>query len=460
MKMGAFLIVFFSLFLMKPIVHADEVRYIAYDEQFIAAVVSSIESAKKSIDIAYFIYEPCHPSTKFVRQLLVKKASQGVRVRFLLDAFMYKKKMRQAMARDFADSGIEFKFYNPKPLVNPAVNFRMHVKLLLVDKKSYISGGRNIADEYFGLSPVYNFIDADVWVTGRSATQVSASFEELWNDRWSRSVKLKKGPSLAELCQQSEAPQDEKWTKRVHKFMGQTASKVTPRMTKHSCQARFVSDDPQFYKYPSQANSEDKNTPILGGKRLQAKRATVEFLDFIGQTQESLELENWSYMPLDFINQELRNLRQQNIPILVMTNMDADNNGVIKNAEDFLNHRFAKRDTEDSQIVIQLASRGHLSDRHALTPKKSYFRLHQKTGLRDHRDIMVGSFNIDPRSYHTNLESIVIFEGCRSFAKEYAQHASDLVRTYNKDYETGYHKTPPPPKLGTILFSFFGFDFL
>lgn len=426
---------------------ADEVRYLSRNEQFIAAVVSAIQSAKKSIDITYFIYEPCHPSTKFIRQLLVKKAQQGVRIRFLLDAVLYKKKIRQAMAKDFAEAGIEFKTFNPRLYIDPSINFRTHVKLLLIDKSSYISGGRNIADEYFGFAPVYNFIDADVWVSGRSAKQAAASFEELWNDRASRAVNLKgaKPAPLSELCKKSEAPQSEKWTERVHKFMSQSAKKVSSLVSQHSCKTRFVSDNPRFY---------------FTGTHIKEKRATAEFLNFVAGTHYYLELENWSYMPLQSINDELKILRQRDVPILIMTNMDADNKGIIKNAEDFLNHRFASRDTKGSQVVLQLSSRGHLSDRHRMTPTKSYFRLHQKTGIRDGRDVMVGSFNIDPRSYHTNLESTVVVEDCPSLIQEYTHHASDLVRTYHKDLETGFHKTPPPPHLGTILFSVLGFHLL
>lgn len=455
-----------ALFLATvPKAKADDVRYIAHDEQFIASVVSLIQSAKKSIDMAYFIYEPCHPSTQFIHQLLIKKARQGVRVRFLLDAFMYKKKMRQAMAVDFANAGIEFKVFNPRLMINPAVNFRMHVKLLLVDGKSYISGGRNIADEYFGLSLVYNFVDSDVWVSGASAKQAAQSFAELWQDRHSRSVNLsrKESPSLENLCRESEYPNTPRWTSQVHQFMAERAQVVTQKMRRHSCRkTQFITDNPLFRRFANTANYKDEKNQAgrLGGEELKQKRTTFEFLKFIRETEERLELENWSYMPLELIDDELELLRQREIPILVMTNLDADNAGAIKNAEDFLNHKFAQRDSEGSQVVIQLASKGHLSDRHALTPRGSFFRLHQKTGIRDDRDLLVGSLNIDPRSYHTNLESLVVLEDCASLAQEYTQHASSLVRSYNKDHEDGYNKAPRPPGLGTVLFSFFGFHFL
>ncbi len=40
------------------------------------------------------------------------------------------------------------------------------MKFMVVDGEAYIAGGRNISDEYFGLSTGYNFIDRDVLVRG------------------------------------------------------------------------------------------------------------------------------------------------------------------------------------------------------------------------------------------------------------------------------------------------------
>ncbi len=456
-----------SLYCLAP-ARADNVRYLARGDQALAAIVTAIESAQESIDLVYFIFEPCHPSSRFVYNLLLKKAQSGIKVRFLLDAFLYKQEIRNQFALELQRAGAEFKVFNPRFKIHPANNFRLHVKLLLVDGKSYITGGRNIADEYFGLSPFNNFVDRDIWVTGASAKQAQASFTELWNTRLSRPVPVKSQEfsSWNEICQKHlDYKEDLRWNNSVQKFIAKTSRGTAAAIKTHQCQqVRFISDNPRFASYPKAAQTnqpkENQAPLLLSGERLKQKRVTAEFLKFITETEERLEMENWSYLPLEGITQSLEFLRSKLIPILVITNLDADTAGPIKRAEDFLNHHFAKKHTKGSQVVIQIAARGNLSDRHRLTPKNSSFRLHQKTALRDGRDVIVGSFNIDPRSYHTNLESMVVVDNCISLAQELTDYASDLVKTYNQDSREGYNVSPPPPGLGTLIFSFFGFHLL
>jgi putative cardiolipin synthase len=44
-----------------------------------------------------------------------------------------------------------------------------------------ISGGRNIADAYFGLSDSYNFFDLDLLTAGPVVAPVSGMFDRYWN---------------------------------------------------------------------------------------------------------------------------------------------------------------------------------------------------------------------------------------------------------------------------------------
>ena len=48
-------------------------------------------------------------------------------------------------------------------------NQRMHNKTFTVDGRVSITGGRNIADEYFGYDHEYNFRDRDVLLMGKAA---------------------------------------------------------------------------------------------------------------------------------------------------------------------------------------------------------------------------------------------------------------------------------------------------
>ena len=64
----------------------------------------------------------------------------------------------------------------------------MHNMTFIVDVTVVITGGRNIADEYFDYDHEYNFRDRDVLLIGKVSGRVENSFEQFWNDPLSVSV--------------------------------------------------------------------------------------------------------------------------------------------------------------------------------------------------------------------------------------------------------------------------------
>ena len=66
-----------------------------------------------------------------------------------------------------------------------SANQRMHNKTFIVDGKVVITGGRNIADEYFDYDHEYNFRDRDILLLGKTSQSVEKSFNEFWNSELS-----------------------------------------------------------------------------------------------------------------------------------------------------------------------------------------------------------------------------------------------------------------------------------
>jgi putative cardiolipin synthase len=64
------------------------------------------------------------------------------------------------------------------------LNHRMHNKLLVADNRVAVIGGRNVGNEYFGLSHEFNFRDLDVIGVGPVARQASTVFDTFWNSGW------------------------------------------------------------------------------------------------------------------------------------------------------------------------------------------------------------------------------------------------------------------------------------
>ncbi|MGL4717180.1 MAG: phospholipase D-like domain-containing protein, partial [Aeromonas sp.] len=123
-----------------------------------------IRHARERIQAQYYSWEE-DSSGKLLLGELLHAARRGVKVQLLVDD-LYAGDNR-LLERVAHYPGIEVRLFNPfwlrgwRPLALllegllsfRRLNHRMHNKLLLVDGKLALIGGRNIGDRYFGLDP-------------------------------------------------------------------------------------------------------------------------------------------------------------------------------------------------------------------------------------------------------------------------------------------------------------------
>ena len=159
--------------------------------------LAMIDSAHSSIDLETFLWKPDQIGARILAHLLAA-ADRGVKVRILLDD-SFTEHEDQALYYLDLHTNIELRLYNPyharvdsmagRTLFNlgdfARVNHRMHNKALIVDGWAVTLGGRNLADEYFGLHEAYNFRDMEVLAMGDSVSAVSQHFDAFWNSGWS-----------------------------------------------------------------------------------------------------------------------------------------------------------------------------------------------------------------------------------------------------------------------------------
>ena len=119
--------------------------------------VEKMLAAKKTIHVEYYIWRSDRTGTR-LRDLLIRKAREGVTVRFLYDGIgsimlsrRFLKPMRQA--------GIKVaSFLQGRSLLHRwSVNLRNHRKIVVVDGRTGFTGGMNIGDEYLGKSRHYGY---------------------------------------------------------------------------------------------------------------------------------------------------------------------------------------------------------------------------------------------------------------------------------------------------------------
>mgnify|MGYP003390648697 FL=1 len=159
-----------------------------------------IRGARSRIQAQYYSWEE-DSSGKLLLSELLHAARRGVRVQLLIDdLYAGDNRFLEVVA---AEPGIEVRLFNPfwlrgwRPLTLllegllsfRRINHRMHNKLLLVDGREAVIGGRNIGDRYFGLGASPHFVDLDLVCRGPLCRQVEQGFELFWRSRWSHPIR-------------------------------------------------------------------------------------------------------------------------------------------------------------------------------------------------------------------------------------------------------------------------------
>ena len=144
------------------------------------ARIDMIRRATTSLELEYFIYNP-DSAGRIVTRELIQAAERGVKVRILVDKSQAVFKLDEYYAQALKKHNIEIRYYNAAPIFQlSSIQFRNHRKLIVRDGVEAITGGRNIADEYFNLSTTFNFLDRDLWVEGEVVKAMKDTFELYW----------------------------------------------------------------------------------------------------------------------------------------------------------------------------------------------------------------------------------------------------------------------------------------
>lgn len=171
-----------------------DMRIINSGSASLYARIEMIRKAETSIELETFIFNKDTAGRLILKELL-EAAKRGVKVRILVDKATINIKLNEYDAQLLKENGVELRFYNDSSILNlSTVQYRNHRKLLLVDDKEVITGGRNIADEYFDLSERFNFLDRDASVEGPIVKTMRESFDKFWKSEMTETPKPVKVP--------------------------------------------------------------------------------------------------------------------------------------------------------------------------------------------------------------------------------------------------------------------------
>ncbi|MES2801138.1 MAG: phospholipase D-like domain-containing protein [Bdellovibrionota bacterium] len=186
-------------------VFADKIVLLDGTKESIEARKDLISSAQTEIRAQYYTIENdevANGGLAILRDLAIAKPN--VRIRIIVDS-MHNLILRETMAAFLSDNqgnaltNIEIKEYNKFKIYAPwRYTKRMHDKGLIIDNDILISGGRNIANGYFGKADKENpthpvLEDTDILVLQSQAISEAATyFDNLWASKFVKTVQLGK----------------------------------------------------------------------------------------------------------------------------------------------------------------------------------------------------------------------------------------------------------------------------
>jgi putative cardiolipin synthase len=397
-------------------------RLLPAGEQAFEARIALARAAQKSIDAQYYQIADDASGLQFLRTL-AEAAGRGVRVRLLVDD-LHAIGQDTLLAGLAARPNVELRMFNPLPVRNGGVasrvvfslhefsriNRRMHNKLFVADNAFAVTGGRNIADEYFDRSGPANFIDVDILAAGAAVQSLSAVFDGYWNSEQAYPIQSLVDAALTPEAARRAFDQAAQRAGAAERplasrdLLGQTsvgAQLATGRLQLHLAAVRVLADAPV-------------KAPMADGAVMNGK------LELLQSARSEVLVASPYFVPGRRTMEILKQATDSQVRVSVMTNSLATTDEPLVHAG-YARYRTALLDMGVSLYELMpgaVPARAVAGEVHG-----SLGRLHAKLAVVDGRRFYIGSLNMDRRSAHLNTEMGLIVD-----SPELAGQLASLLR--------------------------------
>ncbi len=379
-----------------------------------------ISNARSSIDMQYFIIENDAFGLSLLG-LLLKKAQEGVKIRLMVDGRGSNKLSMKIMSKGYLqelakESNIEVKVYNPiqTNLIGMMTDVRRiissnHDKIIVIDGRYSVVGGRNIADEYL-VDPIDDetaWRDCDVIIDSEYVnSRLMNAFEEefsilkafevgksLFGLTKYRSDQLKVAYNLMDAALHLESIDALAESSKDSKS---TYEKLSIELKKYKNMNQYSSFDPFEYGYECPVKILDKHS--LSGPRNEITETIVKMID--GCETEIL-IQNPYVVLTPRAEAALKRAGKRNIPILVHTNSPQTSDSFPTEAMLMKDWRTLLTDIPSMKIFARV----------------NEGQLHAKNFVFDRQIGIVGTYNFDYLSEKVNSEVVAVIKS-EGFSKE------------------------------------------
>jgi len=366
----------------------------------------AIDSAVESIDLQTFLWN-FDISGSMILAHLMAAADRGVVVRLLVDDTFLAGEDQMLLALE-SHPNIEYRVFNPfkrranglvtRQMLNLAdfsrLDHRMHNKVLTVDNQVAIVGGRNLADEYFGLHEEANFRDMELLVGGPIVREISAGFDLYWNDHWAFPIDMLSDlqPSYADLDQ---AVMPKRPDLLIHT---ETPPDVLQQrwqaIVRHALPGRptlFVDTPP----------SDDPDDPTTAPVQI-----AEELVRLFDEAREEIIILSAYLIPSQHLEAAVARAVQRGVHVRILTNSIRSNNHLAAHAT-YRNHIDEMLGDGAQLHEVRVDARDRYI--HMVPPaEEKSLALHAKALVIDRDKVFIGSANLDPRSLRINTEMALL----------------------------------------------------
>jgi cardiolipin synthase C len=359
----------------------------------------ALQAATRSVDLQTFIWQTDAAGLALVQET-VAAADRGVKVRVILDD-SFLAHADPALRALSEHPMIDYRIYNPlanraggaamRELENLAdfsrINHRMHNKLLVVDGRVAIVGGRNQADEYYGYRAGHNFRDFEIILQGPLASRLSGLFDLYWNDPWTIPIE-----HLVDRSEELSPTELQDWLAGGSGIFEHPLPATDDQWTA-LFQSGYTGSVDLIVDTPPE-RSPTVDFPV---------QLAEAFIQRIDATESDLLLISAYFIPTQELTDAISRAVSRGVKVRVLTNSLGSNNHVTAHAA-YAEHRpsLLRAGAELYELRADASATG-LYVFEGLE-ENSILGLHAKIALFDACCLMVGSSNLDPRSLRLNTE--------------------------------------------------------